>query len=104
MRPSSPYLTLLLAILSAGTLAGAPLKHPIARKLPLPQAVARILASPGVSQAHWRVSVVTLSGSLVYSLNDGQFFNPASNAKLLTIAAAYALLPSGLTFTTLVSG
>jgi serine-type D-Ala-D-Ala carboxypeptidase/endopeptidase (penicillin-binding protein 4) len=94
---------LLLALLSAGTMAGASAKHPAARKLPLPQAVARILASPGVNQAHWGVSVVTLSGHPVYSLNDGQFFNPASNAKLLTTAAAYALLPSGLTFTTLVS-
>ena len=103
MRPRSPYLMLLLALLSAGTMAGAPAKHPAARKLPLPQAVARILANPGVNQAHWGVSVVTLSGRPVYSLNDGQFFNPASNAKLFTTAAAYALLPSGLTFTTQVS-
>ena len=94
---------LLLALLSAGTMAGAPAKHPAKRKLPLPQAVARILANPGVNQAHWGVSVVTLSGRPVYSLNDGQYFNPASNAKLFTTAAAYALLPSGLTFTTLVS-
>ena len=66
----------------------------------LPQAVARILAEPGVSQAHWGISVVSMSGSLIYSLNDKQLFNPASNAKLLTTSAAFALLPSGLTFTT----
>jgi D-alanyl-D-alanine carboxypeptidase/D-alanyl-D-alanine-endopeptidase (penicillin-binding protein 4) len=71
--------------------------------VPLPQAVARILADPGVSQAHWGVSVIALSGRPIYALNDHQYFNPASNAKLLTTAAAYALLPSGLTFTTLVS-
>src|SRR6202167_4195266 len=104
MRARSPFLILLLALLSGGTIAASQAKHPAARKLSLPQAVARILASPGVNQAHWGVSVVTLSGRPVYSLNDGQFFNPASNAKLLTTAAAYALLPSGLTFTTLVSG
>ena len=47
--------------------------------------------------------MVALSGSPIYALNDGQYFNPASNAKLFTTAAAYSLLPSGLTFTTLVS-
>jgi serine-type D-Ala-D-Ala carboxypeptidase/endopeptidase (penicillin-binding protein 4) len=103
MRRHSPYLILLLALLSARITAGAPAKHTAARKLPLPKAVARILADPGVNQAHWGVSVVALSGRPIYALNDGQYFNPASNAKLFTTAAAYALLPSGLTFTTLVS-
>src|SRR3984885_238940 len=105
MRTHSPFLTLLLtlALLSGRTIAAAPAKHPVARKVSLPKAVARILADPGVNQAHWGISVVALSGSTIYSLNDGQYFNPASNAKLLTTAAAYSLLPSGLTFTTLIS-
>jgi D-alanyl-D-alanine carboxypeptidase/D-alanyl-D-alanine-endopeptidase (penicillin-binding protein 4) len=103
MHVRSPYLSLLLALLSAGTTAAVPARHSPARRVPLPQAVTRILADPAVNQAHWGVSVVTLAGSRIYALNDSQYFNPASNAKLLTTAAAYALLPSGLTFTTLVS-
>src|SRR3984885_10452631 len=98
MQPSSPYLSLLLlgAMLS-------PAPRPKHKVVPLPLAVARILADPAVSQAHWGVSVVGLSGTPIYKLNDNQYFNPASNAKMFTTAAAYALLPSGLTFTTLVS-
>jgi serine-type D-Ala-D-Ala carboxypeptidase/endopeptidase (penicillin-binding protein 4) len=99
MHPLSPYLSLLLL----GAVLAPPAKPRPRHKVPLPQAVARILADPAVNQAHWGVSVVTLSGSPIYKLNDSQYFNPASNAKLFTTAAAYALLPSGLTFTTLVS-
>lgn len=68
--------------------------------MPLATAVAQILANPAVARAHWGISVVTLEGKPVFSLNDGQMFEPASNAKLFTTAALLDLVPSNATWTT----
>ena len=62
--------------------------------------VRSLMADPSVAGAHWGVSVTTLDGAALCSINAAQLFRPASNAKLFTAAAALALLGPDRTFTT----
>jgi len=88
----------------AGAAAGWPQDSAQDSAQGLDRQIAAVLTQPAVSRAHWGVKVTALDGTPIYSLNEAQFFQPASNTKLFTTATAMALLGAQMTFDTQVVG
>lgn len=93
-----------LAVVLSLTVCGAAPAQPSSSKraatTPLSNAIENILSDPALSHAHWGISVIASDGSPIYKFNEGQSFEPASNAKLFTTATAFAVFAPEAHFTT----
>jgi D-alanyl-D-alanine carboxypeptidase/D-alanyl-D-alanine-endopeptidase (penicillin-binding protein 4) len=87
-----PAFLLLLA------LTGAPA---FAKSNSLAKKIDQILAQPDVARGFWGIQVVSLqTGKVLYEHNQDKLFVPASNTKLFTAAATFALIGPDFRFKT----
>lgn len=54
--------------------------------------ITALTSDPAVARANWGIMATTLDGTTIYALNEKKLFQPASNTKLFTTAAALALV------------
>jgi D-alanyl-D-alanine carboxypeptidase/D-alanyl-D-alanine-endopeptidase (penicillin-binding protein 4) len=67
----------------------------------LSAAITKIINHPKFKRSRWGIEIQVLAtGESLYSLNGGQFFTPASSAKLLTTAAVLSELGANYQITT----
>lgn len=95
---------LLLVVLTAHVVtadsAKSPHKKPQDNKR-LGQSIEQILDDPDVARGFWGIDVVSLdTGKRLFALNENKLFTPASNTKLFTTAAVFALIGPDYRFKT----
>jgi D-alanyl-D-alanine carboxypeptidase/D-alanyl-D-alanine-endopeptidase (penicillin-binding protein 4) len=91
---------LLLLLLVALALVAAP-AFAKSRQDELAKKIEKVLADPETDRGFWGIQIVSLeSGKALYEQNPDKLFTPASNTKLFTTAATFALIGPDFRFKT----
>ena len=96
-------LVLLLALYSFAAETAKKPNRKIDSAKRLGKAIEQVLAEPDTARGYWGIDVVALdTGERLFALNENRLFTPASNTKLFTTAAAFALIGPDFQFKTTV--